>query len=106
MIGRETVGITPVMFSLTRYEESLRQMYELLTSDKTRALLDEKKESNPYLKALADAMDENKLPPFDVLAPYFGTGGSILYDTDSGYHIITFALRNEGKPAAQPPAAK
>ena len=45
--------------------------------------------------ALADALDANELPPFEVLAPYFGPGGGILYDTDTGYHAIGFTLRNE-----------
>ncbi|HEX3600529.1 MAG TPA: hypothetical protein VHU84_10330 [Lacipirellulaceae bacterium] len=103
VIGRETRGTTPVMFTVSRFEETLRQWYGLLTSDKTRSLLDEKKEKNPFLKALADAMEENKLPPFDVLMQYTSPGGGILYDTDSGYHMISFMLRNEPAPGAQTP---
>jgi hypothetical protein len=102
VIGRETVGTTPVMFSISRMEESLRQWYDLLTSEKTRALIDDNKEGNAFLKALADAMEQNKLPPFDVLLPYMSPGGSILYDTDSGYHAIGFTLRSETKPAEAP----
>jgi hypothetical protein len=98
VIGRETIGTTPVLFSMGRFEESLRQWYDLLTSEKTRALIDEKKEGNAFLKALSETMDENKLPPFDVLMQYAAPGGGILYDTDSGYHAISFTLRNEAKP--------
>lgn len=101
VIGRETTGTTPVMFTMSRFEETLRQWYDLLTSEKTRALIDENKEGNAFLKALADAMEENQLPPFDVLTPYLAPGGGILYDTDSGYHGITFTLRNVSQPAEQ-----
>jgi hypothetical protein len=109
VIGRETAGVTPVIFSLARQEETFRQWYDLLTSEKTRALIEEHKEDNPGLQALADVMDQNKLPPFEVLAPYMAPGGGIFYDTDSGYHAISFKLRNEVKPteeAAAPAAAQ
>jgi hypothetical protein len=36
-----------------------------------------------------------------VLAPYLAPGGGIFYDTDSGYHAISFTLRNDVKPAAE-----
>ena len=112
VIGHETQGTTPVMFSMARMEETLRQWYDMLTSEKTRTLIDENKEKNKFLAALADAMDQNKLPPFDVLLPYMSPGGGILYDTDSGYHAISFQLRSEPKPGDVPaetpeaPAAK
>lgn len=102
VIGHETQGTTPVMFSMTRMEETLRQWYDMLTSEKTRALIDENKEKNKFLAALAEAMDQNKLPPFDVLLPYMSPGGGILYDTDSGYHAISFQLRSEPKPGEVP----
>ncbi|MFO0790138.1 MAG: hypothetical protein U0805_11845 [Pirellulales bacterium] len=98
VIGRETVGTTPVLFSMNRFEETLRQWYDLLTSEKTRKLIDENKEKVRMLKALADAMEENKLPPFETLMKYTGAGGGILYDTDDGYHGISFELRNEQTP--------
>jgi hypothetical protein len=104
VIGRETTGTTPVMFSMSRMEESLRQWYDLLTSEKTRALIDENKEDNKFLQALADAMEQDKLPPFDVLLPYMSPGGGILYDTDTGYHGISFQLRSESQPVEPPPA--
>lgn len=112
VIGHETQGTTPVMFAMSRMEETLRQWYDMLTSEKTRALIDENKEKNKLLAALADAMDQNKLPPFDVLLPYMSPGGGILYDTDNGYHAISFQLRSEPKPGEVPaetpetPAAK
>jgi hypothetical protein len=95
VLGRETAGTTPVMLTVSRFEETIRQWYSLLTSERTRELIDENKEDNPALAALADALDQHQLPPFEVLAPYLAPGGMIMYDTDNGYHAIGFTLRNE-----------
>ena len=94
-LSRETRGQTPVMFAVSRVEETLRHWYELLTSDDTRQYLHEHSEDNPVFAALVEALDANELPPFDVLVQYTGTGGSILYDTDSGLHGIGFTLRDD-----------
>jgi hypothetical protein len=101
----EVRGVTPVMFTMGRFEETLRQWYDLLTSDKTQSYIEEHREKNKWLAALADAMKENKLPPFDVLLQYAVVNGSILYDTDDGYHGITFALRSDVKTPEQPATA-
>jgi hypothetical protein len=95
VLGRETAGTTPVMLTISRFEETVRQWYDLLTSERTRELIEENKQDNPVLTALADALDEHKLPPFEALAPYLAPGGAIIYDTDSGYHAIGFTLRNQ-----------
>jgi hypothetical protein len=95
VLGRETAGTSPVMLSMSRYEETIRQWYDLLTAERTRELIDEHKADNPALAALADALDEHQLPPFEVLAPYLAPGGAVFYDTDNGYHAIGFTLRNE-----------
>ncbi len=105
VIGRETAGVTPVLFSIGREEESMRQWYELLTSEKTRRRSMRRKRTTLTSKRWRNVMDQNKLPPFEALAPYFAPGGGILYDTDSGYHAISFMLRNEVKPNEQPSAA-
>lgn len=102
VIGRETAGKTPVLFTASRFEETVRQWYDLLTSPKTREQLNDKltpkgKGKNPILAALAETLEKNQLPPFEVLAPYFAPGGGILYDTDNGYHGISFTLRNKAE---------
>jgi hypothetical protein len=98
VLGRETAGLTPTLFSVSRYEETVRQWYDLLASEKTRELISENKVDNKFLAALATTLEENELPPFEVLAPYLAPGGAILYDTDNGYHGIGFTLRNEVQP--------
>jgi hypothetical protein len=95
VLGRETSGHTPVVFSISLYEETMRHWYDLLTSEDTRQLIEENKGDNKFLAAVAKALDENEMPPFETLAPYLAPAGGILYDTDNGYHGISFTLRNE-----------
>jgi hypothetical protein len=97
VIGHETAGTTPVLFATDRLEETVRQWYDLLTSPKTRQQLNENKAKNPILAALAETLEQNQLPPFEVLVPYFAPGGGILYDTDNGYHGISFTLRTKAE---------
>jgi hypothetical protein len=97
VIDRETAGTTPVMFTTSRFEETIRQWYDLLTSPKTREQLDENKAKNPFFAALAETLEQNQLPPFEVLTPYFAPGGGILYDTENGYHGISFTLRTNAQ---------
>lgn len=94
MLGQETTNVAPALLTISRAEEPVRQWYELLLSDQTRTMIDENKQDQPFLAALAAALDAHQLPPFEVLAPYFAPGGAILYDTDTGYHAIRFTLRN------------
>jgi hypothetical protein len=94
-MGQETAGQTPAGFMVQRAEESMRHMYELITSETTRTYIEEHAEENPLLARFAESLDNHQLPPFDTLVKYLGPGGAILYDTDNGYHAIGFSLRND-----------
>jgi hypothetical protein len=94
-MGKETTGQSPAGFMVQRAEESMRHLYELITSETTRTYIEEHAEENPVLAKLAESLKDHQLPPFDTLVKYMGPGGSILYDTDNGYHAIGFSLRNE-----------
>lgn len=100
-VQRETPGVTPAMWSYSQFEETLRHWYDMLTSDRTRDFLDQQAEGNPLFSALADALAENELPAFDVLARYAVPGVGVAYDTDSGLHMISFSLRNDAQAAAE-----
>ena len=58
------------MWFYSDVEQSLRQWYDLLTSDRAREFLEQQSESNPMFAALVDALDAGELPTFDVLAGY------------------------------------
>lgn len=95
-VGRETSGQKPVVFFLQRSEASLRHVYDLISSEKSREFLEEHAADNALFAALLDALDQNELPPFESLLQYMGAGGGVVYDTDTGYHGISFSLRNDG----------
>ena len=59
VIGREVRGVTPVMFTMGRFEETLRQWYDLLTSDKTQSYIEEHRDKNKWLSG-ARRCDEGK----------------------------------------------
>ena len=94
-LGREAASESPIGFTLQRTEESIRHLYELLQSEKTRQFIDEHAEEQPLMAKLSQALKDHQLPPFDTLVQYYAPGGGTYYDTDSGYHAIGFTLRNE-----------
>jgi ribosomal protein S18 acetylase RimI-like enzyme len=98
-VQQEAPGITPAMFLYSRFEETLRQWYDLLTNEKTQQYLSEHAEGNPFFAALADSVAANELPPFDAIARYALPSVGMIYDTDSGFHAIGFAIRDEEEAA-------
>jgi hypothetical protein len=97
-VQRETPGVVPAVWMYSRVEETLRQWYDVLTSDKTRDKITELSANNAFFAALADAMAAHELPAFDVLAKYAAPSAGVIYDTDTGYHGFSFTLRRETSP--------
>jgi hypothetical protein len=97
-VQRETPGVVPALWMYSRFEETLRQWYDLLTSDKTRDMLTERSADNPFFAALAESMAAHELPAFKVLAKYSAPSIGVMYDTDTGYHGFTFSPRREVQP--------
>jgi ribosomal protein S18 acetylase RimI-like enzyme len=96
-VEREMPGVTPALWMYNRFEETLRQWYDLLTSERTRAFLDQRADSNPMFAALVDALEAEELPPFDVLARYTAPAAGIIYDSETGFHGISFTLRGDSQ---------
>lgn len=94
-VERETPGVAPAMALYSNFEVTLRQWYDLLTSERTREFLDEHAATNPMFAALVEALDAEQLPPFDVLGRYTKPSGAVMYDTDTGFHMIGFTLRKD-----------
>jgi hypothetical protein len=97
-VEQEAPGVTPAVWMYSRPEESLRQWYDLLTSEKTKEYLAEHAEGNPFFAALSESLAANELPPFDVIARYMTPSVGVIYDTDTGFHGISFTLRDEVEP--------
>jgi hypothetical protein len=94
-VQRETPGLTPAVWMYSDVRQTLHQWYDLLTSEKTRAALAERQGDNPFFAALVEAMDAHELPAFEVIVKYSAPSGGVIYDTDTGYHGISFGLRCE-----------
>ena len=94
-LSKETVGLRPAIFLMSRPDLDIQFWYDLLTSDKTRAQIDEAAAGNETLERFAKILREGGLPPFATFKKYLAPGGGILYDTDNGFHGITFSLRGE-----------
>ncbi len=74
-------------------EESMRLMYELVSSDNTMSMLARGAEDNQYLDGLRARLEENPLPPFEDLQKFFKPSGGYATSDDTGYHLLAFALR-------------
>jgi hypothetical protein len=86
------------MWFYSRVEESLRQWYEFLATEKSQEYLAENAEGNPFFAALADSLAANELPPFEAIAKYMTPSVGVLSDPDTGFHGIGFTIRSEVEP--------
>jgi hypothetical protein len=94
-ISRQVGGDAPGMIQFSRPEEGLRFWYELATSDDTKGRLQRGAENNRYLKSLDQALKDNPLPPFAVLAKYLAPGGAMMVNDETGVHYSSFTLRRK-----------
>jgi hypothetical protein len=83
------------MVQFSRPEEGLRFWYDLATSENTKQRLAGGAENNRYLRSLDQALKDNPLPPFAVLAKYMAPGGGMMVNDETGIHYSTFTLRRK-----------
>lgn len=94
-IDQQLGSSKPGMVSFSRPEETMRSFYDLATSPITRRRLDELSDSNQALQALNNALRDNPLPPFAVIAKYLAPAGGMMVSDQSGLHYTTFGLKRE-----------
>jgi len=94
-ISRQVKGEKAGLVSFSRPEEGLRLLYELANAPATRTRLRDGAANNRALRALNDALTQNPLPPFAVLAQYLAPGGAIATSDETGLHYTAFTLRRE-----------
>ncbi len=94
-LGQETEGVRPVVFMMARPDLDLQFWYDLLMSDRVRSQIDEAAAGNEVIERFAKILRDGSVPPFEVFKKYLAPSGGILYDTDNGYHGISFQLRGE-----------
>jgi hypothetical protein len=94
-LSNETAGTQPAIVTISRPVLVWRLYYDLLMSEQVREFIEEAASEEPIVERFAAILREGALPPFEALAKYFGPAGGILYDTDNGYHGVSFTLRGE-----------
>jgi hypothetical protein len=75
-----------------RPEESLKMLYDLIADPATIDRVREAKD-NPMAKALLDALDRHRLPPFEAIAKYLSPMGAYLTEEENGLHYTGFSMR-------------
>ena len=83
----------PCMMSYNDPEDSMRFMFELAKGDSLQGLLESGAAENKYVAGIKNRMDENPLPDFEEMKKYFMPSGSFATSDDTGYHFLTFGLR-------------
>ncbi len=94
-IKRQVGGDAPGMVQFTRPEEALRFGYELIRAENTQKGLESAAENNGFLKNVNQALKDNPLPAFSVLAKYFAPGGGMMVNDETGYHYMSFTLKRK-----------
>jgi hypothetical protein len=94
-IKRQRGGDAPGAVQFSRPEEGLRFWYDLLNSDNTRKRLSEQGSKNRFFGSVNQALKDNPLPPFSVLAEYLAPGGGMLVNDETGIHYMTFTLKRQ-----------
>jgi hypothetical protein len=94
-LKRQVQSQPPGLLSFERPSEGLRVAYELLQSEDVRQRIHERREQNLFLRAVDEALEQQKFPPFAVIARYLAPSGSLLINEETGIHYIRFTLRRQ-----------
>lgn len=94
-VERLTRGQKLALFQYTSGREMIRQWYQISQDDATRDRL-AGLENAPVAQDFLAVLEQNELPPFEVLAPYLKPTGGYLLDTDTGLHFMSFDLATGG----------
>jgi hypothetical protein len=92
-IRRQPGGDAPSALQFSRPEEGMRFWYDLAMSENTRKRLAEGADRNRFFGSLNQALKDNPLPPFSVLAEYLAPGGGMITSDETGIHYMTFTLK-------------
>ena len=75
--------------------EVFRHWYEVSQSDRARDGLAGLAEQSSAAGGFLSVLEENELPPFEVMERYLTPTGGYLIDTSTGLHFMAFEVRTE-----------
>jgi hypothetical protein len=79
----------------SRPERSLEMVFDMAKSEATGQFLARGAEENEIVAAFKRILDENPLPEFDELRPFFAPTGMYVTSDETGVHMLGFQLRPE-----------
>lgn len=94
-IKRQIGGEAPGFVQFARAEQGMRFWYDLAQAEDTKKQLARGAEDNPFFRDVDQALKDNPLPPFSVLAKYLAPGGGMMVNDETGFHYMSFTLRRE-----------
>lgn len=94
-IRRHSKGGKPGMIRFERPDAALKNLYDVVVADDTRATLSRQAENNRFFQSLDSALTEHPLPDFEVLKKYVAPTGAMLTNDDTGFHYMLFSLKRE-----------
>ena len=94
-IKRQVGGDAPGFVQFARAEQGMRFWYDLANAEDTKRQLARGAEGNPFFRDVDQALKDNPLPPFSVLAKYLAPGGGMMTNDETGFHYMSFTLRRK-----------
>ena len=73
----------------------MRFWYDMALSENTQKRLSEQAARGGFFRSVDEALKNNPLPPFEVLAQYLAPGGGMLVSDESGIHYSSFTLKRK-----------
>ena len=92
-VSRQSGGVKPGMMTFNRPEEGMRMLYDLAQGDDVRQMLGRQAANNDFFRSVEQAMKDNPLPPFAVLARYLAPAGGMMTSDETGFHYTSFGLK-------------
>ena len=96
-IKRQLAGAKPCMLTFSRPEEGMKLLYEAIQSEEARDFLAREAEDEPFVESLRKGLEENPLPPFEVISQYLAPAGGMVTTDETGLHYIGFGLKRDKK---------
>jgi hypothetical protein len=94
-IKRQVGGETAGLVSFSRPEQGMRFLYDMALGEDAKRFLERRSEDNPFLRGVDQALKDNPLPPFSVLAKYLAPSGGMMTADETGFHYMTFTLKRK-----------
>lgn len=96
-IKRQVGGDAPGFVQFARAEKGMQFWYDLANAEDTREQLARGADANPFFRDVDQALKDNPLPPFSVLAKYLAPGGGMMVNDETGFHYMSFTLRRKAE---------